>query len=257
MTASTQPGSVGASARARRHPGRGWTPGRIVGLTTGILFAFVALVLLVGGFGLLVANTQFSDDDGYLSGPARNFSTTTSVISSDSFDLQGAEEWPFSGGDPVKLRIGAEQLDKQQGDIFVGIAPTAQVEQFLAPINHVIVRDFGNSLGEVDYTTRMGTLQAPRPAAAKQVTWVASAHGRDVQLDWVPRKGDYTLVLMNASGKPVVNARLDPAARVPFLNVVAVGMVLGGLLFAAGAIVIISLVALARGGRSRPWLRRS
>jgi len=60
-------------------------------------------------------------------------------------------------------------------------------------------------------------------------------------LTWPVQSGDWTVVAMNANGSRSVSVRVDAAATVPALPWVAAGLLIGGVLFLAGGVVLIAV----------------
>jgi hypothetical protein len=71
--------------------------------------------------------------------------------------------------------------------------------------------------------------------------WVASDSGRgELTLNWVPQPGEWSLVVMNASARPGVEADVTFAATAPRLQPIAVGILAGGIgVLVAGSLVIV------------------
>jgi hypothetical protein len=84
-----------------------------------------------------------------------------------------------------------------------------------------------------------------RPAApAAQRFWVASAHGGGRQtVTWSVRRGDWSIVVMNADGTAGVDAGVSAGARLPFLAALGWSAVGGGLLLlvVAGGLMYVGL----------------
>jgi hypothetical protein len=92
----------------------------------------------------------------------------------------------------------------------------------------------------VDGGTARSTPQA-------QDFWVASATGAGPQtVLWEPSDGSWTVVVMNADARPVLDVEADLGARIPALPWVALGLLLTGALFAAGGALLIAGALLKR-----------
>ena len=70
--------------------------------------------------------------------------------------------------------------------------------------------------------------------------WTAHAAGPGTQtLTWAVRSGDWMLVAMNADGSRPVNMQVNVAAPLPALPWIAIGLLIGGIIFLAGGILLI------------------
>jgi hypothetical protein len=108
--------------------------------------------------------------------------------------------------------------------------------------------------GSARYATTPGGRPTILPQAAR--IWVASTVGKGERtLTWPVRSGSWTLVVMNADGRPGVTADAAIGARLSFL-----GWVAGGLL-AAGAVVaalttLLLVLALRRRSDPHPAMQK-
>jgi hypothetical protein len=198
----------------------------------GALAGFVAVGLLIAGGVVLWANAK-KDHDGYVSTASERFSTGAYAIATDNLDVKiDAPGWIINPDHYGKVRLKVKPRTGKP--VFIGIAPTRAVERYLSASAH-------DQLTDVSYAPfRSSTDYYPggrRPAApAAQRFWVASAHGTGSQtLTWDVRRGDWSVVLMNADGSRGVDAGVSAGARLPFLAAVGWGSVGGGLLLLAVA----------------------
>ena len=100
---------------------------------------------LVGGCGLLWADQTQRDDDGYLSTPTERLRASSYAIVSEPLDLV---EEDTSGADfLLDDVIGDVRVRASDGDVFIGIAPTSDVEAYLEGVEHhrLIDADFDPS----------------------------------------------------------------------------------------------------------------
>jgi hypothetical protein len=67
-------------------------------------------------------------------------------------------------------------------------------------------------------------------------------------MTWAPRSGDWTVVAMNADASRPVSLQVNVAATLPALPWVAAGLVIGGIIFLTGGILLIA-VPLRRASR--------
>ena len=164
---------------------------------------------------MVVDRTQ-RDDDGFLMSPTEDFSTATYAIASESADLDlEGPDWAttdFLG--TVRIRSESER------PVFVGIAPEADVAEYLDGVEHPSSR---SSAGSPRYSERQGG--APEGPPAEQTFWAASATGAGEQtLEWEPEDGSWNVVVMNADGSRGVAADLSIGGELESVIWIAIGM---------------------------------
>jgi hypothetical protein len=235
--------SVAAPPRpeAAARPSR-WTGGRIAALVIGALLVLLSLVLLGGGGTALWAD-RTQRDAGYVTTDVHEFSTSGSALATVSTELGSAGVgWLYSPGlmDKVRIRVTPTSSD---GPLFVGIGPSTDVDRYLAGVSHTVISEFWG-----DKTEAVNGGTPPFPPGAQNF-WVASATGSGPQtLVWDPANGSWTVVVMNAEGRPGIDLRADLGARMPALLWIAVGVLAGGAIFMAGGALLIA--GAIRGRRS-------
>jgi hypothetical protein len=224
------------------------TGARIAVIVGGALAALSASVLLVLGGVALWGDPQ-KDERGYLTTDAHRFEAGTRALTSENLDadLDGAE-WLFDETDLGQVTLDVHsRADKP---VFVGVARTSDVSQYLRGVAHTEVTDvdYGAPWGDdfdADYDDRAGRGR-PAPPAESDI-WVASQQGSGRQrLDWDVRDGDWSVVVMNADGSPGVDADISAGAKVPFLKE------LGWSLVGSGGLALVIGVGLMVLGMRRP-----
>jgi hypothetical protein len=223
--------------------GASWTAGRILLVVLGSILALLAAGLLAAGGTLLWADRTQRDDDGFLSTPTERFESDSFAITSDSIDLLESEsEWLFSEGFLGEVRITGED-----GDIFIGIGETEDVNAYLDGVAHDEVRDLNFDPFRVGFRRFSGG-ELPGPPA-EQTFWAASASGSGRQsATWEGESGDWTIVVMNEDASRGVSAEVSAGAEANFLLWLAIGLLIAGLLLLAGGVTLI--VIGARGATS-------
>ncbi|MCZ2860604.1 DUF4389 domain-containing protein [Blastococcus sp. VKM Ac-2987] len=231
-----------------------WTGGRIVSVVAGALLLTLSTGLLFGGGGLLWADQTQREDGVLLSGDVAVDVDGYAVASDDiELDVDGGQ-WvldDFLG----TARVIATPADA--GDqLFLGVGRSSDVAGYLAGVRHsrmdgIGPRDEGwqgggGGMDEGRLQERPGVAPGTPPGAAD--VWVASTSGPGTQvLDWRPTDGDWTVVLMRADGAAGIDADVRAGATVPGLTGLAAGLlVAGGVLFAAGALLVVLAVHRAR-----------
>lgn len=232
--------STRAPARAEQPPGpklapggSPWTAGRIAPLVIGALLVLVSLVLLgSGGTGMWAYLAK--RDAGYVTTGVHKFSTAGSALTTKPTQLGSAGVgWLYSPTllDKVRIRVTPASAGPP---LFVGIARSKDVDRYLAGVDRTVINDFwDNDVKPVD-GGRVGS------APATQDFWVASTSGAGTRsLVWEPADGTWTVVVMNADGRPGVDIGADLGARMPTLQWIALGLLVGGLVLMAGGILLI------------------
>ena len=211
----------------------GWTGGRIAAVVIGGLLALLALAFLGGGgVGLWADLTQ--REGGYVTPGGHDFSTSGSALASEKTKLGSAGVgWLYPPTLLGKIRIRVTPVGSES-PLFVGIGPSKEVERYLAGTSHTVITGyFGDKVRLVDGGPS-------RSAPRAQRFWVASTTGPGARsLFWKPTDGAWTVVVMNADGRPAISVHADVGARMPALPWVATGVFVAGLVFMAGGVLLI------------------
>jgi hypothetical protein len=191
----------------------------------------------------LWADTSQRDDAGYFSADAHRYQTSTRAIVSEKITLGGS----YCDGecDLPSWLIGKVRLEAFSAKrVFVGIAPTADAEEYLSGVAHATATDLDLDPFRVTYDTHGGAMDPGRPA--DQSFWAASATGSGTSsVTWKPKAGDWSIVVMNTDGSPGVSAEIAAGAKAPWLIWVGIaGASIGGILLAAALLLL--------GGGRRP-----
>jgi len=218
-------------------PRRRWGSGRLIALVVGILLVLPALGLLLGG-GVLLWADRSQRDDGFLMSRTGTVSAPGFALVSDRIDLSTTGNWV-----PVPGALGTTRVQATAGgpDVFLGIGPSDEVAAYLGSVRRSVVDDLGNDGAVVGREVGGGAPAGP-PAAQQFWTEQASGAGRQ-QLDWDPGQGDWTAVVMNADGSPGVDTDLRVGAELPALTGIAWGLLGGGTVLTAVAVLLIVLAA--------------
>ena len=227
---ATPPSPAGTS-------GSGWTGGRVVMLVLGSLLALTGLGLAGGGATLVAADQMARDADGFLTSPQERLATGGFAITSEDMHMRVDGTLGLVPDDVIgDVRLSA---DAAGGELFVGIAPSAEAAAYLGDVQHdtlVEVRD-----GDPVYLSTAGA--APATPPAEQDFWAAEATGTEPELTWRLEEGDWTAVIMNADGSAAVAADVSAGAEVPALQtVIAALFITAGLLLTVGAVVVAAAI---------------
>jgi hypothetical protein len=221
------------------NPSSRTSAGRVAAVVSGALAGLVAFAAVVAGALLLYANGQ-KDHDGYVSTGKDRFHTSTYALATDDLDVNtDMPGWIDEGAALGHVRLKATSRDGKP--VFVGIAPTKDVDAYLRGAGHATVTDVNYSPFRATYDTHGGTRPAP-PVA--QRFWTASANGAGTQtVEWKVRDGNWSVVVMNADGSKNVDAGISAGADAPWLSSAGWITIGGGALFAmlAGTLVYVGV----------------
>jgi hypothetical protein len=207
------------------------TSSRILGIVAGSISGLLAVVLLLGGGGLLWAVDSHTGDDGYFGTKSHFYSTSTRAIATQSIDL---EDLP---GHAASLRI------RPEGPVFVGVAKRSDVQAYLAGVDRAEIEDVDFYPFRVSYDRHRGS-RVPAPPERQDI-WVATGTGGK-PLQWKVRAGDWSVVAMNRDGSPGVSFGASVQARIPLLHRIAVWALIAG-----GLLAVIATALLTWAARSR------
>jgi len=210
---------------------------------TGILLALVSVALLIGGGAAWWADATQRDAAGYLTTGVHEFATSGSALATGQIDLGSAGTgWLYP---PVLLHtVRIRVTPVRPGPaLFAGIGPSAAVDRYLAGVSHTLISDFWT--GKVQ---AIGGTAGSAPAT--QHFWAASATGSGpTTLRWGPAGGSWTVVVMNADGRPGIHVRADLAATMPALPWIAAGLLAAGAVVAASGALLIAWAIRRRASR--------
>jgi len=202
----------------------------------GIVSAVLAVGLIVVGGALVWADHE-KDSHGYLTTSSHRFAATTAALSTENLDvnLDGAD-WVVSEDHLGKVRLKVDPDGAKP--VFVGIARTRDVDAYLRHVSHTMVTDIDYAPFKAGYDTRPGAARATPPG--DELIWADAKLGPGSQtVDWKVRKGNWSVVVMNADGSPGVAAEISAGANVPFLTPLAWGTLGTGGLLAVLAVVLL------------------
>jgi Domain of unknown function (DUF4389) len=232
-----------------------WTGGRVTSVVIGAVLLFAGSGLMAGGAAVLAADRTSRDVGGYLMSATATVSTDRYAVVSDRIELRG------SGADAaLDGLVGSTRLQVVPRDgstLFAGVARTADADRWLSGVGALRLTGLGPAVGAqarpwVATTDRPGGPPPGTPASAG--IWAAQATGPGtVTLDWRPRGGDWTVVVMRADGAAGVDVAARVGATLPALPWVATGLLVVGLLvFAGGAVAVAVPVHLAARSSAPP-----
>ena len=217
--------------------------GSVVMLVIGTLLALLGLGIVSGGIALAWANSQ-QQANGFIETPTRSFSVDTYALTSPPSET-GTE---VDTGVPVEVAtVRLRAASGTGGDIFIGVAPQADVDRYLSGVNHTQLRDLSFTPFRAEYRDVAGS--TPPAPPGDQAFWAVSASGPGEQrISWDIRTGDWAVVVMNADASPGVDVALRAGARSGLLGPLALGLFLGGgfLLLIGVLLVVAGVIGLGR-----------
>lgn len=206
--------------------------GRIV---FGVLLVLIGAAILSGSLAIL---TEGRDADDFFISDEQEFDRPSFAVASESVDvLTDAPGWLADWlTDPVDVRVRGAFADG--GEIFFGIADSADVEAYLAGVNYDEVTSIDLEGNDIRYLTHEGSA-TPTPPGAEGF-WVASIEGLGEQtLDWSLESGDWSVVVMNADGSRGIYATLVFGAKISnFILIAWIGLALGAVAVLGGGLLL-------------------
>jgi hypothetical protein len=216
---------------------------RIALIVTGSIASLLATALVAGGALALWGDSQ-KGSDGYLTTDTHRFEASGHALATENLDVDlGDADWLAQTDDLGKVKVTAESRDGKP--VFVGIARTSDVEDYLAGVPYSTVDDIEASPFSADYTRHSGQRHPVSPEHAG--IWAASSYGNGSRsFEWKVDDGDYSVVVMNADGSLGVDADIKAGADVPFLDE------LGWSAIGSGAFALVIGIGLIALGVRRP-----
>jgi len=230
---------------APRRPAHGTSvAGPVIALVAGVLLLAPAAGIGTGG-GVLLALDAGRDSTGYVTSPTLQVTSTTAAITAENLTIVDADRWTRDLADVGGLRVTATSPTSRT--VFVGIAPQAAVDAWLAGTAHDELT--GMTAGTADYDRAAGTVQAVTDPAT-QPFWLASATGPgEATLQWRVASGAYAVVVANTDGSPGVSADVHGAVQVPDLTALGGGLLAAGIVLGLVAVGLIVLGGVGLGRR--------
>ena len=223
-----------------------WGAGRVIAVVIGSLVFLVAGGLLTAGMATAVAGQTLRDDQNFLMTPSQTLRTTTYAIASEPMTIESGtsgDVLPESVLGDVALRAEAAPGD----EVFIGVAPAAEVTRYLAGVEHVTLVDLEGVNGLADPVYRESTGGAPSAPPADADIWAASVSGPGEQrLSWEPRDGRWAMVMMNSDAAAGVGADVSVGATLPVLGWIVIGLLVSGGILLLVAIALLLAAVFAR-----------
>ncbi len=219
--------------------------GKLIALIFGLFFLFIGIVITFSGVAVYAVSNVYTDNQGYFTSPEYHLTpeNATAVVFSDiNINIDNnAPQWIQTDlGKIVQIRM---QLSSSQ-DYFIGVGPTADVDSYLANVPYAKITDFnwntGLQLSSIINPSGTGNLTNNVPGS--QTFWDANGTQSDI-LNWIPKQGSWTFVVMKANGASGVDVGIKAGAKVPILTPIATFLVIFGFMLIILAIVIFIVIA--------------
>src|SRR4051812_16511755 len=242
---TTDPAPAGPTPPPAPRSSSNWTGGRVVGVVFSSFAALIGAALLIGGLFLIGAYAFARDDDGYFTTATKHLQRNAYAITTGNVDLGSDPAGPAPSDVLGTVRVTVDGGSSQP--VFLGIAPTADLNRYLRGVGRAELTDFADFAGAPRYDVRAGGAPAGPPGA--KGFWVAETHGTGQQrISWDSRSGNWSVAVMNADAARGVSVDADVGAKLDWLVWVGVGLTLVGLALLAGGVILIVTIA-RRAGR--------
>jgi hypothetical protein len=217
------PSQVARTEEAGNHVPATWGAARVAATLLSGLTVLVGVAAIATGASALVLDYTQRDAAGYLSSSAAAYSTGAYALESDAYDASTP-----GVGLIARDVLGTIRIRSQSSrPVFVGIAPAASAERYLANVDRAEAGDLGARSG--DFHVQPGAAPVSPPAA--QHFWAAGATGAGQRtLTWRIRSGNWRVVVMNADGTRNVASDLSVGASFPHLLRIGISALGAGLL---------------------------
>jgi hypothetical protein len=204
---------------------------RLLLIVSGSLAALLAVALLAVGAVAGVALGE-RDGTGYLNTDTHSFSGGGHALVTGNLDVSDAPSW--FGEHLATVRIEATATEP----VFVGIAPTADVERYLAGVAHDRVTDVDTDPFAPEYEAVAGARTPQSPASLG--FWRVQASGSGTQtISWPLEDGDWSAVAMNADGSGPVAVDARFGAKIGALGWLVFGFLTAGGLALVGGVALV------------------
>jgi hypothetical protein len=211
--------------------------GRVLLVALGAVGALLGLALAAVGVVLLLLTGR----DNTFGGGEATLTTHRYALVTEAAGLGG-------GGIDATVRVRVRST--AGGPVFVGVAPAADVDRYLAGTAYDELVDVRLAPLRATLVPSDGT-RAPVPPADGP-RWTVSAAGAGEQTIDVPvRAGGQRLVVMNAGGAAGVDVTAALSVRAPFLRRLGLGLLVAGAVVAPVGGVLLA-AGVRRVLRSRP-----
>lgn len=212
---------------------------KTIAVILGIVMALAGVVSVTTGGFVLGVYRAHGAASGFFSTPSRTVGSNGFALTAPDINGQLAAGWQRWVLSRAEATVRVSGVSKLPAPLFVGIAPTAAVSEYLSGVARDRITGIDFVSGSVDYDHVDGK-RIPAPPQ-EQRFWEAKASGSGSQtLEWSMREGDWAVVIMNGDGSAPVAADLRLGARFGIIYPLMAGLtVLGVVLLGVGAVLIL------------------
>ena len=241
---------VEANITYRKQRSGGWEAGRVVAVILGGFILLVGLPLALAGTALMGVTTAMDDGTGYIGVRGFDVGTGTQAlvikemhvedIVIDRIEGPAVRYWTPKPGDFVKLKLAVESNNGKE--VFIGILEESRALSYLGGARYDVITNLSmeGPYGQRPYITYQPHIGEAITVAPQDLNiWEAYARGNDVTLEWEPEYGDYWVVIMNTDLTQGLDVESGVGVRVPFLDFIGKGILMGGIVcLAIGGLII-------------------
>ncbi|MBV9095650.1 MAG: hypothetical protein JO132_17565, partial [Streptosporangiaceae bacterium] len=206
-----------------------------------VLIALGCLLLVIGALAAIAGGALMAlfGSNNTLSSGVQQVSTPTHALVSPTGSIQGASGAQTVFGS-VRLHITATPTGAGQ-QLFLGIGPASAVDHYLSGVSYDVATNVSVDPFHLTLARQPGTATPPLPDS--QSFWVANASGNHPTLTWTVTSGSYRVVVMNTDAAAPVAFAGGLDLTIPHLFGIGIGLLVGGIVLIAIAIVLIVLGA--------------
>ena len=213
-------------------------PAKIALVVSGALLALIGLGLSAAGGTLVWAHATQRDAAGFYTTPTNHLQASGYALTAqvDFGSKPTQHDWvPAHPAGTVRI-----EASSPGGPVFVGVAPQAALDSWLAGVAHTHVWSLHVGPVHRDTTDVTGTRAPGLPGS--QNFWVASASGSGTQtVIWPSENGRWSAIVMNANGQPGVSADVKVGAKTGVLLPIGIGLGAFGILVLVGSAFLLLL----------------
>ncbi len=221
--------------------------GKIIAIIFAFIFLFMGILSTISGITIFAVSNIYTDNQGYFTSPEFQLTqdNAVAVVFSDiniNINVNNSNSvYQPDLSNIVQIRMAL----KSNQAYFIGVGPTSDVENYLSTVPYAKITDFNWNTGlQVSsiLTNPTATGNLTNNVPANHTFWSATGSSNQF-LNWIPKSGSWTFVVMKANGAKGIDVGIQAGAKVPILSAIAIFLVIFGIMFIVLAIVMFILVA--------------
>jgi hypothetical protein len=222
--------------------------GKVILFIFGLIGLLTSSGFLFGGGAIILADNTIKDSDSFYSTRTVQIESNTYAVITGPADIYLGGRWDW--GSLATFKIVGSNNDPD-GQIFIGIAPTSDINAYLSGVEHSEITEFSMFPHNISYAVHSGVVVPGAPA--DQSFWTAYAYGTGTEaLEWDVESGRYSLLLMNGDGSEGVDLDVEFGLKIAWLIGVGIGLLLMGVIGIIISIILISLAFRSSSNRNPP-----